>query len=110
GPAQAELAIGEQAIDRTQPLLPLGPGQAERRTHDYVRHGTTSLFAALDVATGKVIGACYRRHRHQEFLKSLGRTDDAIPEQGGVSIHLILDNYGTHEAPAVKRWLLRHPR
>jgi transposase len=99
-----------QALDRTQPLLPLGPGQAERHSHDYVRHGTTSLFAALDVATGKVIGACYRRHRHQEFLKFLGRIDAAIPEAAGVSIHLILDNYGTHKTPAVKRWLLRHPR
>jgi transposase len=99
-----------QALDRTQPLLPLGPGQAERHTHDYVRHGTTSLFAALEVATGKVIGECYRRHRHQEFLKFLGRIDEAIPEEEGVSIHLILDNYGTHKTPAVKRWLLRHPR
>jgi transposase len=99
-----------QALDRTQPLLPLGPGQAERRTHDYVRHGTTSLFAALEVATGKVIGECYRRHRHQEFLKFLGRIDEAVPEEEGVSIHLVLDNYGTHKTPAVKRWLLRHPR
>jgi transposase len=99
-----------QALDRTQPLLPLGPGQVERRTHDYVRHGTTSLFAALEVATGKVIGECYRRHRHQEFLKFLGRIDEAVPEEEGVSIHLILDNYGTHKTPAVKKWLLRHPR
>jgi transposase len=99
-----------QALDRTQPLLPLGPGQVERQTHDYVRHGTTSLFAALDVATGRVIGACYRRHRHQEFLKFLEQIDAAIPEEEGVSLHLILDNYGTHKTPAVKRWLLRHPR
>jgi transposase len=99
-----------QALDRTQPLLPLGPGQVERHTHDYVRHGTTSLFAALDVATGRVIGACYRRHRHQEFLKFLEQIDAAIPEEEGVSLHLILDNYGTHKTPAVKKWLLRHPR
>jgi transposase len=99
-----------QALDRTQPLLPLGPGQAERHSHDYVRHGTTSLFAALNVATGQVIGECYRRHRHQECLKLLGRIDETIPEEEGVSIHLILDNYGTHKTPAVKRWLLRHPR
>jgi transposase len=99
-----------QALERTQPLLPLGPGQAERHTPDYVRHGTTSLFAALNVATGQVIGDCYRRHRQQEFLKFLGRIDAAIPEEDGVSIHLILDNYGTHKTPAVKRWLRRHPR
>lgn len=99
-----------QALDRTQPLLPLGPGQVERQTHDYVRHGTTSLFAALEVATGKVIGACYRRHRHQEFVKFLERIDAAVPAEDGVTIHLILDNYGTHKTPAVKRWLLRHPR
>jgi transposase len=99
-----------QALDRTQPLLPLGPGQAERHTHDYVRHGTTSLFAALNVATGQVIGTCYRRHRHQEFVKFLEQIDSAVPVEEGVDVHLILDNYGTHKTPAVKRWLLRHPR
>jgi transposase len=99
-----------QALDRTQPLLPLGPGQVERHTHDYVRHGTTSLFAALDVATGKVLGECYRRHRCQEFVKFLGRIDAAVPEEDGVTIHLILDNYGTHKTPAVRKWLARHPR
>jgi transposase len=99
-----------QALDRTQPLLPLGPGQAERNTHDYVRNGTTSLFAVLNVATGEVLGECYRKHRHQEFLKFLGRIDDAYPEQEGVELHLILDNYGTHKTPSVKRWLQRHPR
>ena len=98
-----------QALDRTQPLLPLQPGQSERRTHDYVRHGTTSLFAALNVATGEVIGRCHRRHRHQEFLKFLGQIDAQVPKQPGVEIHLVLDNYGTHKAPAVKRWFLRHP-
>jgi transposase len=99
-----------QALDRTQPLLPLRPGQAERHTHDYVRNGTTSLFAALNVATGKVIGKCYRRHRQQEFVRFLEEVDAAIPEEEGVTIHLIMDNYGTHKTPRVKRWLLRHPR
>jgi transposase len=99
-----------QALDRTQPLLPLGPGQAERRTHDYVRHGTTSLFAALNVATGQVLGKCYRRHRQQEFVRFLEEIDAAIPAEDGVTVHLILDNYGTHKTPRVKRWLQRHPR
>jgi transposase len=99
-----------QALDRTQPLLPLGPGQAERHTHDYVRNGTTSLFAALDVATGSVIGRCYRRHRQQEFVRFLEVIDAAIPVEEGVTIHLIMDNYGTHKTPRVKRWLQRHPR
>jgi transposase len=87
----------------------LAPGQAERHTHDYVRNGTTSLFAALDVATGQVIGECHRRHRHQEFLKFLKLVDAKITKAPGLEIHLVLDNYGTHKTPAVKRWLLRHP-
>jgi transposase len=99
-----------QALDRTQPLLPLAPGQAERHSHDYERHGTTALFAGLNVATGEVIGKCYRRHRQQEFVRFLGEIDEAIPHEDGVSIHLILDNYGTHKAARVKRWLQRHPR
>ena len=99
-----------QALDRTQPLLPLGPGQAERRTHDYERHGTTSLFAALDVATGAVIGKCYRRHRQQEFVRFLEEIEATIPDEEGLTIHLIMDNYGTHKTPRVKRWLQRHPR
>jgi transposase len=99
-----------QALDRTQPLLPLEPGQAERGTHDYVRNGTTSLFAALNVATGEVLGQCYRKHRQQEFVQFLNRIDEAYPEQEGVQLHLILDNYGTHKTPRVKRWLQRHPR
>lgn len=99
-----------QALDRTQPILPMTTGQAERGTHDYVRNGTTSLFAALNVATGQVIGKCYRRHRHQEFLKFLDQIDAAIPAEDGVAIHLIMDNYATHKTPAVKRWLTRHPR
>jgi transposase len=97
-----------QALDRTQPLLPMRPGQIERRTHDYVRHGTTSLFAALDIATGKVIGRCYRRHRSAEFLQFLRRVDDSVP--GELDVHLVVDNYGTHKTQAVRRWLLRHPR
>jgi transposase len=97
-----------QALDRTTPILPLGPGHPEQRTHDYKRHGTTSLFAALDVATGKVLGACYRRHRSREFLRFLKRIDtDAA---SGLDIHLILDNYGTHKTPQVRRWLAAHPR
>ncbi len=98
-----------QALDRTQPLLPMTPGQAERGTHDHVRNGTTSLFAALNVATGRVIGKCYRRHRQQEFLKFLNETDAQIEREPGVEIHLILDNYGTHKTAAVKRWFERHP-
>ncbi len=98
-----------QALDRTQPVLPLAPGRTERGTHDYVRHGTTSLFAALNVATGQVIGRCHRRHRHQEFLKFLDHVDAALPREPGIAIHIVLDNYGTHKTPAVKRWFLRHP-
>jgi transposase len=97
-----------QALDRTQRLLPLGPGQPERRTHDYVRHGITSLFAALNVRTGEVIGECYRRHRHQEFLKFLNRIANQLP--ANQEVHVILDNYGTHKTPKVRRWFVRHPR
>jgi transposase len=97
-----------QALDRTQPLLPMRPGQAERRTHDYRRHGTTTLFAALDVQTGEVIGQCHRRHRSEEFLRFLRHIDGAVP--AALEVHLILDNYGTHKTPAVQRWLVRHPR
>ena len=98
-----------QALDRTQPLLPLAPGQVERRTHDYVRHGTTSLFAALDVATGKVIGTCSRRHRQQEFLRFLQHIDATISKPADLTVHLVMDNYGTHKAPSIKRWLQKHP-
>jgi transposase len=97
-----------QALDRTRPILPLRPGVPARQTHDYIRNGTTSLFAALDVATGKVIGSCHRRHRHQEFLRFLERIDEAVPAQ--LDIHLVMDNYGTHKMPKVKRWFARHPR
>ncbi len=97
-----------QALDRTQPLLPMRPGQAERRTHDYMRHGTTSLFAALDVATGEVIGRCHARHRSREFRKFLEEIDERTPK--GLDVHLVMDNYATHKTDAVKRWLARRPR
>ena len=98
-----------QALDRTQPVLPMAPARTERATHDYARHGTTSLFAALDVATGSVIGKCHRRHRHQEFIKFLDHVNAVLPKEPGVAVHVVLDNYGTHKTPAVKRWFLRHP-
>jgi len=97
-----------QALDHTQPLLPMRPGQVERRTHDYRRHGTTTLFAALDVKTGEVIGQCHRRHRSQEFLRFLRRIDGAVP--AALDVHLILDNYATHKTAAVQRWVAQHPR
>lgn len=101
-----------QALDRTQPLLPMRPGTPERRTHDYHRHGTSSLFAALMVKTGVVIGKCHRRHRHQEFIKFLKTIDDVVrtTEPDGTQVHLVLDNYATHKTPAVQRWLKRHPQ
>jgi transposase len=97
-----------QALDRTQPLLPMRPGQIERRTHDYQRHGTTSLFAALEMATGKIISECHRRHRALEFRQFLDTVEAATPPT--LEVHLILDNYGTHKAPTIQRWLLRHTR
>ena len=96
-----------QALSRTQPLLPLRPGQVERHTHDYKRNGTTTLFAALNVATGEVIGECHPRHRHQEFLKFLKQLDKEVPDK---ELHLILDNYGTHKQEKVQQWLKRHKR
>jgi transposase len=97
-----------QALDRTQPGLPLKKGRAGTMTHDYKRNGTTTLFAALDVATGKVIGRCLKRHRHQEFLKFLRDIDRATPKPR--DLHLIVDNYATHKHPKVKAWLAKHPR
>ena len=97
-----------QALDRSQPLLPMRPGQAERRTHDYVRHGTTSLFAALEVKSGRVVGDFHARHRSVEFRKFLDRIETAVPRE--LDVHLILDNYGTHKTPLIHRWLARHPR
>ncbi len=97
-----------QALERTAPLLPMQPGQPERRTFDYRRHGTTSLFAALDVKTGAVIGELHRRHRSIEFEKFLKRIDAETPAE--LNVHLILDNYSTHKTPRIRRWLARHPR
>ena len=97
-----------QALDRTQPSLPMIPGRAQTMTHDYKRHGTTTLFAALDVLTGTVIGTCMPKHRHQEFLKFLRTIDRQVPKD--LAIHLILDNYATHKHPDVKAWLNTHPR
>ena len=97
-----------QALDRTQPGLPLKKGRCGTMTHDYKRHGTTTLFAALEVLQGRVVGQCYQRHRHQEFLKFLRRLDGEFP--GEIQLHLVMDNYGTHKHPRVKAWLKRHPR
>jgi len=97
-----------QALDRTQPVLPMRPGQVERRTHDYTRYGTTSLFAALNVNTGAVIGEFHRRHRAKEFRKFLDTIEAAVPP--ALEVHLIADNYGTHKTPLIHRWLARHPR
>ena len=97
-----------QALDRTQPSLPIKPGGAGTMTHDYKRNGTTTLFAALDVLTGSVIGQCLPRHRHVEFLKFLRTIDREVPR--GLNVHLILDNYAAHNHPNVKAWLAKHPR
>ena len=97
-----------QALDRTQPLLPMRPGQVERRTHDYERHGTTSLYAALNVKTGNVIGRCQPRQRAKEFIRFLDTIDESVPSD--LDVHLILDNSSTHKTDEVKRWLLRRPR
>ena len=96
-----------QALDRSQPLLPMRPGQAERRSHDYKRHGTTSLFAALDIATGKVIGKCYARHRAKEFLSFLREIDRAVPND--LDVHLVMDNYATHKTAAIRAFLAKRP-
>ena len=96
-----------QALDREQPVLPLAPGVAERRTHTYLRNGTTSLFAALDISTGAVVGKCYKRHRAAEFLNFLKELDRNLPE--GPEVHLVMDNYATHKTTKVKAWLARRP-
>jgi transposase len=96
-----------QALDRTAPILPLRPGIPGKQTHDYVRHGTTTLFAALEVATGKVTDACYPRHRHEEFLRFLRQVAKAYPRK---RLHIVVDNYATHKHPDVQAWLAKHPR
>ena len=96
-----------QALDRTQPILPLRPELPERQTHDYQRHGTTTLFAALNVLEGTVIGQCQPRHRHQEFLLFLDRIEASVPRH--LDVHIILDNYGTHKHPAVRNWFTESP-
>jgi len=97
-----------QALERTQPVLPLGLGYVEGVTHDYLRHGTTTLFAALDIASGEILAQCHRRHRHQEFLRFLAHIDAAVPAP--LDVHLIVDNYATHKHPKVRAWLARRPR
>jgi transposase len=97
-----------QALDRTQPLLPMRPGQAARRSHDYKRHGTTSLFAALDIATGHVIGQCFPRHRAAEFRKFLDEIEANVPK--GLEVHLVMDNYATHKTPMIRAWFAKRPR
>ena len=97
-----------QALDRSQPMLPMRPGQAARRSHDYKRHGTTSLFAALDIATGAVIGKCYGRHRAKEFRKFLDEIEANVPD--GLDVHLVMDNYATHKTPLIRSWLAKRPR
>jgi len=96
-----------QALERTAPVLPLRPGNPEKQTHDYIRHGTTTLFAALEVATGKVTDACYPRHRHEEFLRFLRQVARACPRR---KLHIVVDNYATHKHPDVQAWLAKHPR
>jgi transposase len=97
-----------QALDRSQPMLPMRPGQPARRSHDYTRHGTTSLFAALDIATGQVIGKCYGRHRAAEFRKFLDEIEAAVPDN--LDVHLVMDNYATHKTPLIRKWLAKRPR
>ncbi len=97
-----------QALDRTQPLLPMRPGQVERRTHDYIRHSTTSLFAALDTKTGKVIDKCQKRHRSIEFRRFLDTIESSVPAD--LDVHLIVDNYNTHKTALIRNWFAKRPR
>lgn len=97
-----------QSLDRTQPVLPMMPGMPEKRTHDYMRHGTTTLFAALNIASGEVMGQMHRRHRAGEFLKFLRHVNTQVPSD--LDVHLVMDNYGTHKTAAVRTWFARHPR
>lgn len=98
-----------QALERAQPILPMRPGIPESQTHDYIRHGTTSLFAALNVLTGEVFGHCKPRHRHQEFLSFMKKLDEQIPKNEGLEVHLVMDNYGTHKVDKVKQWFAKRP-
>lgn len=106
------LRVGEksqiQALDRSQPMFPMRPGQAARRSHDYKRHGTTSLFAALDIATGRIIGKCYARHRANEFRRFLDEIEAAVPDD--LDVHLVMDNYATQKTPLIRNWLAKRPR
>ena len=97
-----------QALERSQPVLPMRPGQVERRTHDYTRHGTTSLFAALDTKTGQIIGQLHHRQRSVEFRKFLDKIEESVP--AALNVHLILDNYGTHKTRLIRRWIVKRPR
>src|SRR3984885_10554530 len=97
-----------QALDRSQPMLPMRPGQPARRSHDYKRHGVTSLFAALDIATGRIIGKCYGRHRAKEFRKFLDEIEAAVPDD--LDVHLVMDNYATHRTPLIRAWFAKRPR
>ena len=97
-----------QALERTQPMLPMGLGYVEGFTHDYIRHGTTTLFAALDIANGQVMAECKNRHRHQEFLQFLRHIDSNVPRE--LNVHLVVDNYATHKHAKVKAWLAQRPR
>lgn len=97
-----------QALDRTQPVLPMRPGQIERGSHDYKRHGVTSLFAALDIATGRIISKCYPRHRSTEFRRFLDEIEAAVPED--LDIHLVMDNYATHKTQPIRNWFAKRPR
>ena len=97
-----------QALARSQPAFPMMPGMPEKRTHDYLRHGTTSLFAAFNTADGTVISATHRRHRTVEFKKFLTKIDSQVPDE--LDVHLVCDNYGTHKSPPIVRWLEQHPR
>jgi transposase len=97
-----------QALNRTQPILPMAPGVPARQSHDYERNGVTSLFAAMNTQTGETISACHRRHRHQEFLKFLARIDQSVPQE--LDVHIVMDNYGTHKVQKVRNWFARRPR
>ncbi len=109
-PAEQDRKPFGRTPQRLTPVLPMGIGKPERQTHDCIRHGTTSLFASLEVASGKVLGQCHGRHRHQEFLKFLKLVDASHPEREGETLHLTMDNYATHNTPHIRKWWAKHPR